>query len=100
MRAPAACTLEILAACRTAERPVFVLRLLGLADAKLSEAPGIDVGLAEWGKMFSALRRREGCKHVCFAGGVPRPDFANLKPDLRGIAAMPRVITPRRPQGR
>jgi hypothetical protein len=83
--------LEILRACRAAERPVFVLRLLGLADPALKQAPGIDVGLAEWGKMFAALRR-EGCAHICFVGGVPRPDFAQLKPDFRALTALPRVV--------
>jgi hypothetical protein len=82
---------EIFNACRTAERPVFVVRLGGLADAALSDAHGIDAGLAEWGKVFSALKR-EGCVEVCFAGHVARPDFASLKPDLRGLAALPRVV--------
>jgi DUF1009 family protein len=83
--------LEIVRACQAAERPVFVLRLLGLADPALAEQPGVNVGLAEWGKMFSALRRA-GCRQICFAGGVPRPDFASLKPDLRGLAALPQVL--------
>jgi DUF1009 family protein len=84
--------LEIVRACRTAERPVFVLRLRGLADPALGEAaPGVDVGVAEWGKMFQTLKRQR-CHEICFAGGVPRPDFANLKPDLRGLAALPRVL--------
>ena len=26
-----------------------------------------------------------GCEAVCFAGNVSRPDFAALKPDLRGL---------------
>jgi len=83
---------ELVRACNAAERPVFVLRLLGLADPALANAaPGVDVGLAEWGKMFQALKRQR-CERICFVGGVPRPDFANLKPDLRGIAALPRVL--------
>jgi DUF1009 family protein len=83
---------EIVSACNAAERPVFVLRLIGLADPALAAAaPGADVGLAEWGKMFRTLRR-QGCQRVCFAGGVPRPDFASLKPDVRALAALPRVL--------
>jgi UDP-2,3-diacylglucosamine hydrolase len=82
---------DILNACRAAERPVFTVRLIGLADPALLDADGIDVGVAEWGKMFGALRRA-GCKQVCFAGQVPRPDFADLKPDLRGLAALPGIV--------
>jgi len=83
---------EIVRACNAAERPVFVLRLIGLAEPALAAtAPGADVGLAEWGKMFQTLKR-QGCQRVCFAGGVPRPDFASLKPDVRALAALPRVL--------
>ena len=33
-----------------------------------------------------------GCEAVCFAGKVERPDFAALKPDLRGVRALPGAI--------
>jgi DUF1009 family protein len=83
---------DIVRACNAAARPVFVLRLSGLADPALAEAaPGMDVGVAEWGKMFQTLKR-QGCKQICFAGAVPRPDFGDLRPDLRGLAALPRVL--------
>jgi UDP-2,3-diacylglucosamine hydrolase len=82
---------EIAHACRAADRPIFVVRLGGLTDPALADEHGVDAGLAEWGKVFGALRR-EGCRQVCFAGRVPRPDFANLKPDLRGLAALPGIL--------
>jgi UDP-2,3-diacylglucosamine hydrolase len=82
---------EIVRACEAAERPIFVVRLGGLADPAIAEARGVDAGVAEWGKVFAALKR-EGCQQVCFAGHVPRPDFANLKPDMRGLAALPGII--------
>jgi DUF1009 family protein len=82
---------EIVRACEAAKRPVFVVRLGGMVDPAIAGARGVDAGVAEWGKVFAALKR-EGCKQVCFAGHVPRPDFANLKPDLRGLAALPGII--------
>ena len=82
---------EIVRACEAAERPIFVVRLGGLADPAIAEARGIEAGVAEWGKVFAALKK-EGCEQVCFAGHVPRPDFANLKPDMRGLAALPGII--------
>jgi DUF1009 family protein len=82
---------EILNACRRAERPVFIIRLMGLADPALAAEEGVEAGVAEWGKMFAELKRA-GCTQVCFAGGVPKPDFANLKPDFRGIAALPGIL--------
>lgn len=83
--------LEVAQDCVTAGRPLFIIRLKGFADSHLAEYPGADVGIAELGKCFKTLKR-EGCKSVCFAGEVKRPDFKALKPDLRGLAALPGAI--------
>lgn len=82
---------EIARYCQSAGRPFAVMRLRGFAGPDLAEFPGVDVGLAELGKCIKALRAA-GCEAVCFAGAVARPDFAALKPDLRGLAALPGVI--------
>jgi DUF1009 family protein len=68
-----------------------VIRLKGFAGAGLEPFAGAEVGLAELGKCFKALKRA-GCKAVCLAGQVNRPDFATLMPDLRGLAALPAAI--------
>jgi DUF1009 family protein len=83
--------LEIANACREADRPLFVIRLKGFADPSLNGFDGIDAGLAELGKGIKALKQA-GCRAVCFAGMVRRPDFSTLIPDLRGLAALPGVI--------
>ena len=83
--------LEIANACRDADRPLFVIRLKGFADPYLNGFDGIDAGLAELGKGIKALKQA-GCRAVCFAGMVRRPDFSTLIPDLRGLAALPGVI--------
>lgn len=44
--------LELAEHCERAGRPFFVVRLKGFADARLSDHPGADVGLAELGKCF------------------------------------------------
>ncbi len=82
---------EIIQACRAADRPIFVVRLRGFADPDLGGEDGADLGLAELGKTLKALKQ-QGCKAVCFAGIVARPDFSALKPDLRGMAALPGAI--------
>ena len=79
---------ELARTCQAAGRPLFVLRLRGFAEPALSAFPGVEVGLAELGAAFAALKRA-GCDAVCFAGIVTRPDFAALKPDLRGLRAIP-----------
>ena len=83
--------LALAAKCEAAGRPVFVLRLTGFADAELARFEGAPCGLAELGRAFKLLRSA-GCDAVCFAGAVSRPDFAALRPDLRGLALLPSAI--------
>lgn len=82
---------EIAEHCDRSGRPLFVIRLKGFAGPNLAPFAGAEVGIAELGKCFRALRRA-GCEAVCLAGNVSRPDFAALIPDLRGLAALPAVI--------
>jgi hypothetical protein len=70
---------------------VHVLRLKGFVEPKLADYDGEIVGIAEIGKIFKALRKA-GCKEVCFAGIIKRPDFAALKPDFRGVSLLPKVL--------
>lgn len=77
--------------CRAVGRPLFVIRLKGLADPALKAFDGVETGIAELGKGFAALKAA-GCEAVCLAGIVKRPDFAALKPDLRGLKAIPGAI--------
>ncbi len=72
-------------------RPVFIIRLNGFAGPELDAFDGLDAGLAELGKGINALRRAR-CEAVCFAGKVDRPDLGGLKPDLRGLRALPGAV--------
>ncbi len=76
---------------QAAGREVFVIRLRGFAGPDLADLPGDVAGLAELGRCFSLLARA-GCEAVCFVGQVSRPDFSALKPDLRGLAALPGAV--------
>lgn len=77
--------------CVDAGRPLFVIRLKGYADPELETYPGADVGIAQLGKCIKLLKR-EGCRSICLAGVVKRPDFKSLRPDLRGLKALPGAI--------
>lgn len=77
--------------CEATGRPFHVVRLRGFAEPSLARFNGSDVGISELGKGFAALRRA-GCQSVCFAGLVKRPDLRALKPDLRGLAALPGAV--------
>ena len=83
--------LSVAARCEVEGRPLFVVRLNGFADPHLARYPGIGAGMAEIGRILSALRAAE-CGAVCFAGMVNRPDFKTLKPDLKGATLLPGII--------
>jgi len=77
--------------CRAEGRPYYVIRLAGLAEAALCSHPGAEAGLAEVGRILR-LARDADCEALCLAGVVRRPDFARLKPDLRGLAVLPGAV--------
>lgn len=82
---------EIARHCERSGRPLFVIRLKGFAGSGLQPYAGAEVGLAEIGKCLKALKRA-GCRAVCLAGDVARPDFTSLVPDFRGLMLLPTVI--------
>ena len=83
--------LELATWLKAAGQPAFVVRLKGFAGPALQAFDGADVGIAELGRCFEALKRA-GCDRVCMAGQVNRPDFSALKPDLRGLKSLPGAI--------
>ncbi|WP_411288177.1 UDP-2,3-diacylglucosamine diphosphatase [Phenylobacterium sp.] len=82
---------EIAEHCERSGRPLFVIRLKGFAGPELADYAGAEVGIAEIGKCLKALKRA-GCRAICLAGSVARPDFASLVPDLRGLRVLPAAI--------
>lgn len=70
---------------------VYVLRLKGFEEPGLEKFQGSVVSLGEIGAVMERLKAA-GCKDVVFAGNVSRPDFKNLKLDLKGLALLPKVI--------
>jgi UDP-2,3-diacylglucosamine hydrolase len=77
--------------CRDQGRALFVVRLNGFAQPELSCFDGADLPLGRLGAAIQALRGA-GCEAVCLAGKVSRPDFKKLRPDLRGLAALPGAL--------
>ena len=71
---------------------VYVLRLKGFEEPALTEYPGEVVGLGEIGHVIDKLKAA-GCRDVVFAGIVKRPNFKDLKLDMRGAMLLPKVIS-------
>ena len=78
-------------ACRTSERPYFLLGLEGFAEAgRLEGHPH------RWGRIGAVGRvietvLEEGASEVVFAGHVRRPSLAALRPDLFTVRVLARA---------
>jgi UDP-2,3-diacylglucosamine hydrolase len=73
-------------------RRVFVLGVAGFVDPQLLlDFPGAQVSIGEIGRQMDLLRR-EGCAELVFAGVVKRPDFSQLKLDVKGALLLPKVL--------
>jgi DUF1009 family protein len=79
----------LVAACRSAGRPHFVLGLSGFADpGQLAADTWLNVG--DIGKAFAALNSA-AVEDVVMAGTVRRPAISELKTDFKGAAFLARV---------
>ena len=77
-------------AVRQSDDELTVIRIE--PDSPPGRFPGsLAFPLAKFGKMVKALERA-GVTHVCMAGTVSRPDFADFKPDLAAMRYLPGTI--------
>ncbi len=77
--------------CRANGRAVFVVRLAGARQPELDDFDSIEVGIGQFGRAVDALKGAK-CASVCLAGSAPRPDFASLRPDARGLVLLPGAL--------
>ena len=72
--------------------PVFILALKGHADKKLfpKYIQLKEVRLGAVGKVFNLLKKHH-VKQIVFIGGVKRPSFSELRPDLKGLALLTKL---------
>jgi DUF1009 family protein len=78
-------------ACVKSGRPVFLLAIEGEADDETVQAADARTGLGAIGRTISLLKEAR-CGDVVLVGRVRRPDFRNLKLDLRGALLLPKVV--------
>ncbi len=50
-----------------------------------------NASIGQFGKIISILKKNK-CKKILFAGKVKKPNFSQLKLDLKGISYIPRII--------
>ncbi|MEM5517480.1 UDP-2,3-diacylglucosamine diphosphatase LpxI [Henriciella sp. AS95] len=70
---------------------VYILKLAGFEEPRLAEFPGETVGIGQIGKAIKRFRAAN-CSEIVFAGIVKRPNFKDIKLDLRGARLLPKVL--------
>ena len=73
-------------------RRVVLFPLKGWADpSAVARYPHHWVGLAQFGRICR-LAHQEGCRDVVIIGSVIRPKVSQLRPDLRTLRLLPRIV--------
>jgi UDP-2,3-diacylglucosamine hydrolase len=86
-------------ACRDQGRDCFVVALNGFCDvAGLAGLDYIQADLGGVGKTLKALKQA-GCEDVVLAGPIDRPALSTVKPDLRAMKLMPKLLKARGDDG-
>ncbi len=77
-------------AAHGAKTPLTIIALQPFADVEdYQAAKALNIG--QLGKVFKTFKKAD-CTHICMAGVVKRPDFAQIKPDLKAMRHMPSII--------
>jgi len=83
---------HVIAGAKALGAETVVIALDGITNPDDFDVPSKSFGLAEFGGMIKYLKRQK-CSHVCMAGDVQRPDFSQLKPDLKALKYLPGALT-------
>jgi len=82
---------RLVAACREAARPCFVVAFEGQADrATVDGVPHGWVALGAAGRVLELLRGA-GVREIVLAGAIRRPSLLTLKPDAKGAQLLARI---------
>ena len=82
--------IKVAEACRANNRLGHTVALKSFASP--DDFPDSSVrAVAELGGVIEDLKSAR-CDAICFAGIVTRPDFSALKPDMKGISVLPKLV--------
>ncbi len=82
-----------------AGRTPFIVAFRGETDPRtVADLEHVWVDLAAVGRTIRELKQA-GCGRLCLIGPIGRPDFKSLRPDLRGMRLLPKVLAAARQGG-
>lgn len=83
---------QLVEACRSMSRPVFVLGFEGNDVPELPDVPYASVRIDAIGEALTRLREA-GVSELVLAGSIRRPSFSSLRPDAAGVKLLARLGT-------
>ena len=82
----------VLSGAQSVGHETLVIGFKGITKVDAFSVDVKEFGLAEFGGIVKYLKR-EKCTHVCMAGVIERPDFSDLKPDMKGLKYFPGALS-------
>ena len=82
---------EVIKDAKTQGYEVFVAALKSFAEPSDFAASSDAFGFVEFRALIKRFKQ-EKCSHVTFAGNVSRPDFSTIKPSIRDIPLLAKVV--------
>jgi DUF1009 family protein len=70
---------------------IVLLALRGVASAEVEAFPHVWLGIGQLGLALREMRER-GIKHLCFIGGLGRPELSELRLDWGGVKRLPEIV--------
>ena len=84
---------EVCSACSKSGRQYFVVGIRGNADQpSLQGIPHKIIRLGAIGELISVLRR-QAVEEIVMVGSIQRPTWQEIRPDLRALKLLPRVVS-------
>ena len=70
---------------------IVLLALRGVASVDVEAFPHVWLGIGQLGLALREMRER-GIKHLCFIGGLGRPELSDLRLDWGGVKRLPEIV--------
>lgn len=83
---------HVIAGAKDIHYDIIVVAFDGITHPDDYNVEGEGFGLAEFGAITKYLKRHK-CTHICMAGEIERPDFSQLKPDLKALKYLPGALS-------
>lgn len=76
---------------RSVDDQLHIVAIKGFEEPWIEEYSHEICGIAEVGRVLKSFKTN-GCDTISMIGNIKRPDFSTLKPDMKGLSLLPKII--------